>query len=152
MKIIIDDLTSPKVVDLLQEHITDMQSVSPPESKHALDLQSLRQPDITFWTVWEDNDLAGCGALKKLTETHAEIKSMRTAAAYLKRGVASTLLRHIIQEARSVGIKMLFLETGSMPYFKRAQYLYLKHGFEFCEPFADYKPDINSVFLTKELY
>jgi putative acetyltransferase len=151
MHLLIDDLTGPEIAALLEEHIEDMKSVSPPESKHALDLNSLRQPDITFWTIWEDNKLAGCGALKELDTQHGEIKSMRTARNFVRRGIASKVLSHIINEATKRGYKRLSLETGSMDYFKPAQKLYASFGFTPCEPFADYKLDPNSVFMTKEL-
>lgn len=151
MHIRIDDLTGPEIAALLEEHLQDMNAVSPPESKHALDLNGLRQADITFWTIWEDDKLAGCGALKELDAQHGEIKSMRTARAFVRRGVASKVLSHIINEATGRGYKRLSLETGSMDYFKPAHKLYTSFGFILCEPFADYKLDPNSVFMTKEL-
>ncbi len=151
MKIRIDDLTGPEIAALLEQHLCEMRDVSPPESKHALDLNGLRQPDITFWTVWDGTALAGCGALKELDRFHAEIKSMRTASEYRNKGVASKLLQHIIAEAKSRNYKRLSLETGSMPYFEPARQLYLKFGFVYCGPFADYKEDPNSVYMTKEL-
>jgi putative acetyltransferase len=151
MKIRIDDLKGPEIAALLEEHLQDMQATSPPESKHALDLGGLRQPEITFWTIWEGDLLAGCGALKELDPQHAEIKSMRTSRAFLRRGVASNVLSHIISEATGRGYKRLSLETGSMDYFKPAHKLYESFGFESCGPFADYKLDPNSIFMTKEL-
>jgi putative acetyltransferase len=151
MKIRIDDLRGPEIAALLEEHIEDMRSVSPPESKHALDLNGLRKPEITFWTIWEGDKLAGCGALKELDKTHGEIKSMRTARAFVRRGVASQILNHIISEAKKRDYKRLSLETGSMDFFKPAHKLYESFGFIPCEPFADYKPDPNSLFLSKEL-
>ncbi len=151
MHIKIDDLTGSEIATLLEEHLQDMNAVSPPESKHALDLAALRQPDITFWTIWEGNQLAGCGALKELDVQHGEIKSMRTARAFVRRGVASQLLSHMIEAAKERGYKRLSLETGSMTYFKPAHKLYSSFGFTPCEPFGDYKLDPNSVFMTKEL-
>jgi putative acetyltransferase len=151
MKIRIDDLTGPEIAALLEEHLQDMNSVSPPESKHALDMEGLRQPDITFWTIWEGDKLAGCGALKELNVHHAEIKSMRTARAFVRRGVASKMLSHIIETAKERGYKRLSLETGSMDYFKPAHQLYTSFGFTTCEPFGSYKLDPNSIFMTKEL-
>jgi putative acetyltransferase len=151
MHIRIDDLTGPEIAALLEEHINDMKSVSPPESKHALDLEGLRQSDITFWTIWEGDKLAGCGALKELDAQHGEIKSMRTARNFVRRGVASQILNHIISEAAQRGYKRLSLETGSMDYFKPAHKLYASFGFTTCEPFANYKLDPNSVFMTREL-
>jgi putative acetyltransferase len=151
MHIRIDDLTGPEIAALLEEHLQDMNAVSPPESKHAVDLNGLRQNDITFWTTWEDDKLAGCGALKELDAQHGEIKSMRTARAFLRRGIASKVLSHIISEAKTRGYKRLSLETGSMDYFRLAHKLYERFGFTMCEPFATYKLDPNSVFMTKAL-
>jgi len=151
MRIKVDDLASPEVVMLLEEHIKEMKGVSPPESKHALDLDGLRKPEVTFWTVWDDENLAGCGALKQLSDQHAEIKSMRTSTTHQKRGVASLLLRHIVSVAEQRGYSCLSLETGSMPYFKPARSLYEKYGFEYCQPFSNYKEDPNSVFMKKML-
>src|SRR5690606_5571025 len=120
----------PAVLDLLREHLASMEDTAPPESRHALDLSGLQTPDITFWTVWDDAALAGFGALKKLTADHAEVKSMRTARHYLRQGVASRLLRHIICEARRAGFSRLSLETGSMAFFAPPRAMYLAHGFK----------------------
>lgn len=151
MDIKVDDLSGPEIAALLEEHIADMRAASPPESKHALDLDGLRQPEITFWTVWEGSTLAGCGAIKMLDAQHAEIKSMRTARAYRQKGVAAALLRHIIDEARQRGLHRLSLETGSMVFFEPARQLYARFGFSYCGPFADYSEDPNSVFMTRLL-
>jgi putative acetyltransferase len=146
-----DDVRGPEIAALLQEHLRDMYRVSPPESVHALDLESLRQPDITFWTVWDAGILAGCGALKELDPQHAEIKSMRTASSHRRQGVATQLLEHMLAEAKQRGYTRLSLETGSMEFFRPARALYTSFGFEPCPPFADYIADPNSVFMTKEL-
>lgn len=151
MKIILDDLKGPEIAALLQEHLDDMRATSPPESVHALDLDGLRQPNIRFWTLWDGNNLAGCGALKWLDAEHAEIKSMRTAAPYKQQGIASKILQHLINDAKSAGVKRLSLETGSMDFFNPARLLYSKFGFEICGPFADYRLDPNSVFMTKKI-
>jgi putative acetyltransferase len=151
VEIKIDDLCGDDIALFLQEHIEDMKSVSPPESKHALDLDTLRQPDITFWSVWAQGDLAGCGAIKELNNEHAEIKSMRTSSAYKQRGIASTLLQYIIEESKRRGYQRLSLETGSMSFFTPARSLYEKYGFIYCKPFFNYKEDQNSVFMTKKL-
>jgi putative acetyltransferase len=151
MLIKIDDLQGAEIAQLLEEHIQDMRSVSPPESKHALDLAGLRKPEITFWTIWEGEQLAGCGAIKQLDPHHAEIKSMRTAPAFRRRGVARLMLEHIIHEAKQRKYQRLSLETGSMPFFAPARQLYASFGFRPCGPFADYKEDPNSVFMTMEL-
>jgi len=128
-----------------------MERVSPPESRHALDLTGLRRPEITFWTIWLGPTLAGCGALKELDQQHAEIKSMRTDYAHQRKGVASTLLRHMIGEAERRGYRRLSLETGSMDYFEPARRLYSSFGFMRCGPFDQYIEDPNSVFMTKEI-
>ena len=128
-----------------------MKTVSPPESCHALNLDELRQPDITFWSIWDGSQLAGCGALKHLDGEHAEIKSMRTAESHRRKGVASQLLRHVIDEAKRRGHRRLSLETGSMAYFEPARRLYSSFGFTLCPPFATYIEDPNSVFMSKEL-
>ena len=151
MQILIDDLSGAPIADFLAAHIRDMQATSPPESKHALDLDGLRRPGISFWIVWDGQTIAGCGALKELDGEHAEIKSMRTAVAYRQKGVASLLLAHLISEARSRGYARLSLETGAMPFFAPARRLYAKFGFQPCPPFADYREDPNSVFMTREL-
>lgn len=147
----IDDLSGPEIAQLLREHLQDMALHSPPESIHALDLEALRNPEITFWTVWEGSELLGCGALKQLDPRHGEIKSMRTAAAHKGKGVAAGLLSHIVEEAKRRGYERLSLETGSMQAFAPAHKLYARFGFETSPPFADYIEDPNSVFMTKEL-
>lgn len=151
MKIVIDDLTGPEIAALLEEHIQEMRAASPPESKHALDLDGLRQPEITFWTIWDGAQLAGCGALKELDSRHGEIKSMRTAAAFQRRGIGSKLLDHVISEAKQRNYQKLSLETGSMAFFTPARKLYAGFGFVECSPFANYIEDPNSIFLTKVL-
>jgi len=147
----VDNLDSPEVLALLREHLDSLAPTAPRESRHALDVAGLRSPDVTFWSIWEGRELAGFGALKRLTHTHAEVKSMRTAASRLRRGVASTMLRHLIQEAVSRGYSRLSLETGSMAFFDPARRLYASFGFIPCPPFGDYKPDPNSVFMTMQL-
>lgn len=151
MEISVDNLTGGEIIDLLQEHVRCMEQVSPPESRHVLNLDGLRRPEITFWCVWEGADLAGCGALKELDYVHGEIKSMRTAYGYLRKGVASRMLRHIIDEAKRRGYRRLSLETGAFPYFEPARRLYANFGFTLCGPFADYREDPNGVFMTREI-
>jgi len=151
MQIRLDDLSGPEIHALLDEHLRDMALLSPPESVHALDLDGLRSPEITFWTAWSNDELMGCGALKELDPMHGEIKSMRTSVAHRRRGVAQAILRHIIQEAEKRSYIRLSLETGSMDGFQPAQQLYQGFGFAYCPPFADYKSDPNSVFMTKAL-
>jgi len=151
MRIIRDDLTNGQVRALLTEHLAFMAEHSPPESVHALDLDALRAPDITFWTAWENDELLGCVALKELDRSHGEIKSMRTAGASVRRGVASAMLRHLIEEARSRQYLRLSLETGSGDAFAPAHALYRKFGFEYCGPFAGYFDDPFSRFMTLKL-
>ncbi|WP_414514817.1 GNAT family N-acetyltransferase [Nostoc sp. PCC 9305] len=151
MQIRSDDLTGKKIADLLREHIENMHEMTPPESVHALDLEALRSPDITFWTAWERSELLGCGALKELDSRSGEIKSMRTAKAHRRRGVASKILEHIIKEAERRAYDRLYLETGAMPEFAPARALYTGYGFEYRGPFADYIDDPNSVFMTLAL-
>ncbi len=151
MHIHIDDLQGPEIYALLQEHLRSMALHSPPESVHALDINALRSPEITFWTAWDGASLLGCGALKELDATHAELKSMRTASAHLKQGVAQAVLSHILGQARGRSYQRLSLETGSMEAFAPARNLYAKNGFTYCGPFADYALDPYSVFMTKLL-
>lgn len=151
MEIRLDDLRGPEIIELLREHLRCMAQISPPESRHALDLDGLRNPDITFWSIWDSANLAGCGALKQLDTQQGEIKSMRTASAYLRRGVASQMLEHILAEAKRRQYRRLSLETGSMVYFEPARKLYARFGFALCKPFGTYVEDPNSVFMTKEV-
>ena len=151
MEIRIDALRSPGIIELLREHLHGMALHSPPESIHALDLDALRKPDITFWSAWKDSGLMGCGALKQLDPLHGEIKSMRTASAHLRKGVAAKLLQHILEEASRRCYRRLSLETGSMEAFVPAHRLYAGFGFRPCGPFAGYVEDPYSVFMTKEL-
>jgi putative acetyltransferase len=151
MEIRVDDLTGSEIAALIHEHLHSMHAQSPPESVHALDLTALRQPDVTFWSVWEDADLLGCGALKQLDPQHGEIKSMRTASQHLRKGVAAALMRHIVEQARQRGYSRLSLETGSTEGFAPALRLYERFGFRRCGPFADYAEDPFSVFMTRDL-
>ena len=133
MNIRIDDLQGPEIRQLLQEHLLGMTVHSPPESIHALDLEALRRPEISFWTVWEGAELLGCGALKELNSRHGEIKSMRAARPHLRTGVARAVLDHMIGEARRRGYARLSLETRSM------------------QAFAQYLPDPHNLYMTKLL-
>ncbi len=135
----------------LEEHMAQMRRQSPPESVHALPIEGLRRPEVTFWSIWEDGELLGCGALKELDALHGEIKSMRTVARHLRKGVATAMLNHILEEARRRGYRCLSLETGVQPAFEPARRLYERTGFSSCGPFADYTDDPNSVFMTKEI-
>jgi len=147
----VDDLRNAQVIALLEEHMRDMRSVSPPGSCHALDLDGLRKPAVTFWSIWDGEQLAGTGALMALDATHAEIKSMRTSRTHLRKGIARIMLEHILAEAKKRGLRRLSLETGSQPYFDPARRLYAAFGFAECTPFGDYVLDPNSVFMTREI-
>ncbi len=151
MQIKVDDLSGAEIHELLQEHLRAVAMHSPPESVHALDIEALRKPDITFWTAWEGSRLLGCGAIKQLDARHAEIKSMRTSSSHLRKGVAKRLLSHILDEARRRSYRSVSLETGSMEAFAPARNLYAGFGFEYCEPFAEYVEDPYSVFMTREI-
>ena len=146
-----DDLQGPEIAALLREHLDDMHAITPPESVHALDLAALRDPSIRFWSAWCDATLVGCGALKELDARAGEIKSMRTAPDHRGRGVASRVLEHILSVAQARGYEALHLETGSGPEFAPARALYRRYGFSFRGPFADYRDDPNSVFMTRSL-
>ena len=146
-----DDLSGPGIVRLLQEHLSSMARHSPPESVHALDVEALRAPEVSFWTVWQASQLAGCGALKELDATHGELKSMCTAAAHRRKGVAAALLAHLLGVAAERGYRRVSLETGSVEAFAPARALYARFGFRPCAPFADYVEDPYSVFMSLEL-
>jgi putative acetyltransferase len=151
VEIRVDDLSGREIALLLEEHMRGMHEHSPPESVHALPLEQLRRPEITFWSVWQGVELMGCGALKQLDSRHGEIKSMRTATAHLRKGVAAKLLEHIVAEAKRRAYRRLSLETGSMAAFAPARALYARFGFQPCGPFGDYIDDPNSVFMTMDL-
>jgi lysophospholipase L1-like esterase/GNAT superfamily N-acetyltransferase len=151
MRILHDDLTGPEIAALLDEHLEEMRAVSPPESTHALDLEGLRAQDVTFWTVWDEGALLGCGALRELDPSHGEIKSMRTASAHQGRGVGAALVVHVVAEARRRGYRRLSLETGSSAHFAPARRLYARHGFVPCPPFGDYPDDPHSAHMELAL-
>ena len=151
MKIELDDLSRPAIHELLREHLRNMHELGPPESVHALDLDKLRRPEITFWSAWEGEDLLGCGALMELDPRHGEVKSMRTPAARRRTGAGRALLMHIIETARARGYERLSLETGSVAAFVPAHRLYESAGFVRTGPFASYAEDPNSVFMTLAL-
>ena len=151
MEIVVDDLSGPEIAELLSHHAQDMFRHTPPESVHTLDIETLRGPDITFWSAWDAGELLGCGALKDLGNGHGELKSMRTADGHTRKGVAAKILTHIEKVAREQGMNRLSLETGSMKAFEPARQLDLGFGFSDCSPFADYEEDPNSIHMTKVL-
>ena len=145
------DLEDPRVLDLLNAHVTTARAETARGSAHALDAAGLRPPNVEFWSIWDDEELLGIGALKRLSPDHGEVKSMHTVHSARRRGVGRVMLRHIIAAARARGISRLSLETGSWEYFNPARALYESHGFTECPPFAGYVPDPNSVFMTLDL-
>ena len=151
MRIEIDDLSRSQVHVLLEEHLANMYELSPPEQVFALDLAKLRVPEITFWTVWNNQDLMGCGALKEISPTHGEIKSMRTPAAARGRGAGRAVLAHIIAIANQRGYTRLSLETGTHNAFEPAHNLYRSQGFAESGPFGSYHPNEHSVFMELRL-
>ncbi|EHU5194288.1 MULTISPECIES: GNAT family N-acetyltransferase [Vibrio] len=151
MEIRVDNLEGTGVLQLLEEHLRDMYATSPAESVHALDVEALKHPSITFWCAEKNGVVQGCIALKELASNHAEIKSMRTATSSRNQGIASQLLSHVVAVAKTRNYEFLSLETGSMDYFLAARKLYEKHGFIYCGPFGDYQPDPNSCFMTRKL-
>ncbi len=151
MEIVLDDLSGPQIAAFLAEHVAQMREITPLPGKYALDLDGLRRPEITFWSVLDGGTVVGCGALKRLDSGHAELKSMRTAPARQRSGIASRLLAHILDEARLAGYRRMSLETGSAEFFRPARTLYEKFGFAYCEPFGDYRPGPYNVFMTREL-
>ena len=151
MRIETDDLSRPQVHALLEEHLSNMYELSPPEQVFALDLSKLRSPDITFWTVWDEDSLVGCGALKQLSPTHGEIKSMRTPDGFRGRGAGRAVLEHIIAVAQQRGYTKLSLETGTHVAFEPAHSLYRSKGFVMSEPFGSYRADPHSVFMALQL-
>ena len=152
MILIEDNLSSPKVIALLREHLENMLAITPAESVHAFDLARLKMPEVTCWSAWEGEELLGFGALKFLDDGAAEIKSMRTSSLHLRKGVARSLLKHILAIAGARLYRRVYLETGSSPSFAPARSLYRSFGFVFCGPFGEYVPDPNSSFMTLELH
>lgn len=148
MRIVEGGLDDPRVIELLHVHLLRARAETAPGSAHALDLSGLRSPDVTFWSAWEGDSLAGVGALKQLSADHGEVKSMHTAESMRRRGVGAAILRYIVAAARARGMSRLSLETGSWPYFAPARALYARHRFVECPAFGDYRPDPNSVFMT----
>ena len=145
------DLDDPRVRALLELHARTARAATAPGSAHALDIGGLKAPDITLWAAWDEDELLAVGALKRLSNDHGEIKSMHTAASHRRRGVGAAMLQHIVDAARTLGMSRLSLETGSWDYFVPARELYRRHGFVDCLPFGGYRPDPNSVFMTRDL-
>ena len=147
----VDDLSGQATQALVARHLRGMHETSPPESVHAFDLSKLKQPGVTFWSAWADDEIVGMGALKRLDARRGEIKSMRVADAWVGKGVGRAILEHIVGEARRAGLSSLWLETGSGDAFAPALKLYETAGFARCGPFEGYVDDPFSVFMTREI-
>lgn len=151
LRIVPDDLSGEAVRGLLELHLAEMHRWSPPESVHAMPVDRLRQPDVTFYAAWLGEELAAVGALKELDATRGELKSMRAAPEFRGRGMGEAILLHLLEQARQRGYRWLGLETGRPEPFIPAQRLYAKHGFRECEPFGDYVADDFSMCMEREL-
>ena len=151
MKSIEGNFDNPEVDDLLRKHFIELKSVSPAGSTHVLDIDGLKNPSIKFWSLWENEKLMGCGALKFLNENHGEFKSIRVADQYRGKGYGKKIISHLIAEAKELKIKKISIETGSGEFFKSARRLFKNFGFEKCEPFSHYKADANSCYMTLEI-
>ncbi len=151
MKIVLDNVTHPEVIALLNEHLQDMHSNSPPDAVHALNVSRLQSADVRFFSLWSNGLLAACGALKRLDGDRGELKSMRSANGFRGKGYGRKLLRFLIRDARAGGMTELYLETGNAPLFDAAKSLYLSEGFQYCGPFADYEENAFSSFMRLPL-
>jgi len=151
LRIELDDLSRAPVLSLLAEHLRHMYELSPPEQVFAFDASKLKAPGVTFWTAWNGEALLGCAALKELSPTEGEIKSMRTPSALRRTGAGRALLNHIVAIGRTRGYRALYLETGCHPAFLPAQSLYRSVGFAPCGPFGTYRENGNSVFMSLRL-
>ena len=151
MKSIEGNFNNPKVNELLTKHFIELRSVSPAGSAHVLDIAGLKDQSIKFWSLWDNDELIGCGALKFLDKIHGEFKSIRVVDKFRKKGVGEKIINHLIEEAKKLGIKKLSIETGSGKFFEPARKLFAKFDFQPCSPFAHYEEDLNSCFFTKNL-
>lgn len=151
MKILEGGLDDPRVRALITHHSSSARAETARDSAHALDVDALKSPHIRFFAGWDGETVVAIGALKRLSPTHDELKSMHTATSHRRRGVGAAMLEHLIATARTMGMTSLNLETGSWPYFDAARAFYKRHGFVECPPFGDYKPDPNSVFMTRSV-
>ena len=148
LKSIEGNFNNPEVNELLIKHFIELRSVSPEGSAHVLDIAGLKDPTIKFWSLWEENNLVGSGALKFLDKEHGEFKSIRVSDKFRDKGNGTKVINHLINEAKKLNIKRLSLETGAGDFFLTARNLFNKCGFKPCEPFSHYKNDINSVYMT----
>ena len=151
MKSIEGNFDNLEVNSLLKKHFIELRSVSPAGSTHVLDIEGLKDPSIKFWSLWENNKLVGCGALKFLEKNHGEFKSIRVADEFKKKGIGERIINHLIEEAKKLKISKLSIETGAGDFFLPARNLFSKFGFKSCPPFAHYKDDPNSCYYTLDL-
>ena len=151
MKSIEGNFDNSEVNDLLKKHFVELRSVSPVGSTHVLNIDGLKDPSIKFWSLWENNKLIGCGALKFLEKNHGEFKSIGVADQFRKKGVGERIINHLIEEAKKLKISKLSIETGAGDFFLPARNLFSKFGFKTCPPFAHYKDDQNSCYYTLNL-
>ena len=151
MKSIEGNFDNPEVNELLKKHFIELRSVSPEGSTHVLDIDGLKDPSIKFWSLWENNKLVGCGALKFLEKNHGEFKSIRVADEFKKKGAGERIINHLIEEAKKLKISKLSIETGAGDFFLPARNLFSKFGFKSCPPFAHYNDDPNSCYYTLDL-
>ena len=148
LKSIEGNFDNPEVHELLTKHFVELRAASPEGSAHVLDIPGLKDKSIKFWSLWQNEMLMGCGALKFLEKNHGEFKSIRIHDNFRKQGQGINVINHLINEAKKLKIKRLSIETGASDFFIPARKLFKKTGFMMCEPFAHYKEDINSVYLT----
>ena len=148
LKSIEGNFDNPEVHEFLINHFIELRSVSPKGSAHVLDIAGLKDPSIKFWSLWEENDLMGSGALKFLDKEHGEFKSIRVSDNFRGKGNGTKVINHLSNEAKKLNIKRLSLETGAGDFFLAARKLFSKCGFEPCEPFSHYRKDINSIYMT----
>ncbi len=141
----------PEVNELLTKHFVELRAASPQGSAHVLDIPGLKVTSIKFWSLWENDYLMGCGALKFLDKEHGEFKSIRVHDNFRNKGNGIKVIEHLIIEAKKLNIKRISIETGAGKFFEPARKLFKKTNFKPCEPFAHYKVDINSLYLTKLL-
>ena len=151
MKSIEGNFDNTEVNELLKKHFVELRSVSPEGSTHVLDTNGLKDPSIKFWSLWENNKLIGCGALKFLDKDHGEFKSIRVADEFRNKGIGERIINHLIEEAKKLKISKLSIETGAGDFFLPARNLFSKFGFKSCPPFAHYKDDPNSCYYTLDL-
>ena len=151
MKSLENNFDHPEVNSLLTKHFIELRSVSPEGSTHVLDIPGLKISSIKFWSLWDNDQLIGCGALKFLSDTHGEFKSIRVADKHRKKGMGEKIISHLITEAKKIGIKKLSIETGAGVFFLPARKLFKKFGFKNCKPFAHYQEDPNSCYFDLDI-